>query len=1266
MLQAAFLLSGVVVTGPLAAQCTMACNNLVNVSLPATCLAEITYTMILEGVNPNTCSPLGPAAFSVTVMDQWGAPIPGSPFVDSASIGKYYPVKVKHLPSGNSCWGNILVLDNLAPQISCPPDVTVDCTSPATPAQTGTPVVSDCSTYTLTHSSVLQNNGCNGTFAGVITRTWTALDASNNSKSCTQTIRIAQAGAPDVQWPPNRDGTAAPALDCVNPDTSPEATGVPAIGGLPIPPNGIGFCNMAVAHNDQVIPLCENSYRILRTWTVVAWCSGTILNHVQLIAVKDSKAPVLTCPPDLTVGTTSSQFCTASVILPQAGISDDCSASFSASMNTPAGLIYGNGGLVNDINPGVYTLQYNITDNCGNTSSCTTVLTVVDGTAPTVVCDAFTVVTLNNQGTALVYAQTFDDGSYDNCSPITLSVRRMGAACGSQPEFGPSVLFCCEDAGKEVAVQMKATDQSGNANSCMVTVHVDDKSKPLILCPPDKTIACTQSPTDLDLTGEPVVSAACGTPAVTFTDVDNINSCLTGTVTRTWKATSDNGNSSSCTQTITVVDNTPVVVNFPPDYTAPACTSPEDLLPDKLPVPYNAPFREADCELLAVSYSDQLFNIAPPACFKIVRTWKVINWCTYQPGGQTGIWQATQIITVMDNTPPVFTCPPDLTVSVGQDCKASVTLPQVTNVQDCSQNISMSVTGSLGYGYGPFHNVNPGSYTATYHVSDGCGNTSSCSVQVLVKDQKKPVPYCKNGLVIEIMGVDTDGDGLPDGGMATVGASDFNAGSYDNCPGALQFSFSPDPADISAAFNCDYLGQNTIQLWVTDASGNQDFCETFLIVQDNMGVCTGSPLVAGIGGAVINEEGYDVEDVAISINDGLTPPVLTGPDGNFYFPAIPLSGDYSLTAQKDTNFLNGVTTFDMVLIQRHILGMDTLKSPYKIIAADVNHSNSVTTLDLVFLQKAILHIAAEFPNNESWRFVDADYTFPNPQNPFQEAFPEFLNVNNFNGNVGGLEFVAVKIGDVNNTAIPNQFAQPQEDRSAEALVFQTAELALLPGETYRVDFSAENFHNIIGYQFTLDFDPQVLEFARLEPGDPLPLKKPLNEDNFGFRLLDQGVITTSWNDFQPNSLPENAVLFSLVFQAQQVGKLSEALRITSTYTSAEAYSAPAGKSMELLDVKLAFLQGAGQKANYEQLALMVHPNPFRETTVIGFNLPEAQEATLNVFDPAGRLVKTLQGSFGPGPNGFDLKARELPASGAYFFLLTTSKEAATGQIICLD
>ena len=101
---------------------------------------------------------------------------------------------------------------------------------------------------------------------------------------------------------------------------------------------------------------------------------------------------------------------------------------------------------------------------------------------------------------------------------------------------------------------------------------------------------------------------------------------------------------------------------------------------------------------------------------------------------------------------------------------------------------------------------------------------------------------------------------------------------------------------------------------------------------------------------------------------------------------MPGCQDYTLTPYRNDNPLNGVSTFDLVLISKHILGLDTLDSPYQLIAADANRSGTVTTFDIVQFRKVILGIQDTVPGNTSWRFVDADWVFPDPMAP--AGFPE--------------------------------------------------------------------------------------------------------------------------------------------------------------------------------------------------------------------------------------------------------------------------------------
>src|SRR5690606_16217771 len=158
------------------------------------------------------------------------------------------------------------------------------------------------------------------------------------------------------------------------------------------------------------------------------------------------------------------------------------------------------------------------------------------------------------------------------------------------------------------------------------------------------------------------------------------------------------------------------------------------------------------------------------------------------------------------------------------------------------------------------------------------------------------------------------------------------------------FSYSPDITNTCQIFDCDDVLVNpTVQIWVTDIYGNQDYCETILIVQDNMGACNNAtgPTIAG---AIATEGNQGVEGVDVQVNGGLFS-AMADLSGDFTFNGLPAGGDYTVAPMLDENPGNGVTTYDLVLISRHILGIQTLNSPYKVIAADANKSNSVTTLD---------------------------------------------------------------------------------------------------------------------------------------------------------------------------------------------------------------------------------------------------------------------------------------------------------------------------------
>jgi hypothetical protein len=339
------------------------------------------------------------------------------------------------------------------------------------------------------------------------------------------------------------------------------------------------------------------------------------------------------------------------------------------------------------------------------------------------------------------------------------------------------------------------------------------------------------------------------------------------------------------------------------------------------------------------------------------------------------------------------------------------------------------------------------------------------------------------------------------------------------------------------------------------------------------------------------------------------------------------------------------------LISKHILGITPLNSPYKIIAADANKSNSVTTFDLVEIRKLILFINTDFPNNTSWRFVDKDFSFANPANPFQSQFPEVINLNNLTAAQLAADFVAVKIGDVNGSAATNLLGSNEDRTTVGDLVLNADDVTVQEGETYTVEFKATDF-NVSGYQFTLNFDKNALEFVDVVNG-------LADASNFGLTMVNDGVITTSWNSNEAKQLTNGDVVFGLTFTAKQSGRMSDMINVNSRYTVAEAYNNDA----QLMNVALSFnnTMVAGGFELFQNT-----PNPFANNTTIGFYLPEATSATLTISDVQGKVVKLIEGDFVKGYNQVDLKRGDLGATGVLYYRLDTDTDSATRKMILVD
>jgi len=290
---------------------------------------------------------------------------------------------------------------------------------------------------------------------------------------------------------------------------------------------------------------------------------------------------------------------------------------------------------------------------------------------------------------------------------------------------------------------------------------------------------------------------------------------------------------------------------------------------------------------------------------------------------------------------------------------------------------------------------------------------------------------------------------------------------------------------------------------------------------------------ANLAGVVKTETEETVEDVMtelMSPNPGYPRYDETETDGIYAFANNVLTQDYVVTGVRDDSYLNGVNTIDLIKIQEHILGINLLDSPYKMIAADINNDNRINGQDLVELRKLILGVYLELPQNDSWRIIDAgqSLSLTNPWN-----YNEAITIADMNDNMMDQDFVGVKVGDVTNDAIANSYQSAPVVGNVINMNYE--DVFVSAGD--QVELAVTTEADLYGYQFTLDMSG--VELVSVEGQD-------ITEGNVG---VFDNKMTMSYNS-QSGVTGE---VMTITLKATISGNVSELIGMSSGTTKAEAY-----------------------------------------------------------------------------------------------------------------
>ena len=283
--------------------------------------------------------------------------------------------------------------------------------------------------------------------------------------------------------------------------------------------------------------------------------------------------------------------------------------------------------------------------------SCYEYFRLEDVTPPTMICKDEVNVTFDTKGTRL-FANEIENQSSDACGIIKLEIKREGG------DWGEYIDFTCIDVHKKIPAVLRMMDKGGNSNTCHFDVVILDNIPPFCEDLADFTGTCDEyhnnelgPTTDLDedylmedtewkdLAGDLLdyYNNKFGDPKCE----DNL-ACVDYTIQQQYQVIYDKCGIIKARRRYRVTDWNgagitsdwkyhEISITYKPSW---SFTLPVDFFGecgDSIPDP-GIIIINGFCDLVGWEHEDKVFDIVPDACYKVVRTYYIINWCKYVQG----------------------------------------------------------------------------------------------------------------------------------------------------------------------------------------------------------------------------------------------------------------------------------------------------------------------------------------------------------------------------------------------------------------------------------------------------------------------------------------------------------------------------------------------------------------------------------------------------------------------------------------------------------
>jgi len=391
-----------------------------------------------------------------------------------------------------------------------------------------------------------------------------------------------------------------------------------------------------------------------------------------------------------------------------------------------------------------------------------------------------------------------------------------------------------------------------------------------------------------------------------------------------------------------------------------------------------------------------------------------------------------------------------------------------------------------------------------------------------------------------------------------------------------------------------------------------------------------------IAGNCRNSKGEAIKGVSVLLNN--SPLITSNTNGTYGNIVSSKLGTYNIKLSKNNDSVknNGVTVIDAILVQSHILNKTLLNSPYKIVAADVNNSGDVSTIDILYIKRLALGIDTTFKGNRLWAFVDSAYKFPDSSNPF--PYKDSIIYTKISGSKLKESFVGLKLGDVNWDWDATLLGTNLKKNKPVDLYYNDVTVG---NETeIRVPIRVKGFSNLLGMQFTLNYNQHALQLKRIE-------QNVLNLD-YGINQAQNGKISFLWNDEKliPKTLNDSSILIELVF-TKLTDIQQENIFLSNDIATIEAWD---GNYQKHNIIKTSGVIASKAADLITKETWEVVPNPTDGIVKVQFSLETAKNIQLQLTSIDGKILMQQKVAALKGNSSYiiNLQSQNKLAKGIYY------------------